>query len=330
MAFKDVLGNEQVKKTLRIALEKSRVPNSLLLCGQEGVGKRSLALVLAKALNCERERDDSCDKCETCRAIDNNRFPDVIEISAAKDVIQIAQMRFMKQIAYLKPMAKGKRVFIIDDAEKMNDESANSILKILEEPPLFTHIILTTSNPYLILPTIKSRCRTLTFLPVSNLEIEKLLLERDLPEDRAKIISLVARGNLDKALSLDWEDLREKKKAAWEIFMALLKARGTSSAMRRLGFGQRAVIREELDQLLELLSSFCRDFILIKEGGEGRFLINPDYEPALREIEKTFGLGRLLNGLAQIDFAISGLSRHLNAGLLVSSLFSNFGEARNV
>ena len=81
---------------------------------------------------------------------------------------------------------------------------------------------------------------------------------------------------------------------------------------------------------MELLSSFCRDFILIKEGGEGRFLINPDYEPALREIEKTFGLERLLNGLAQIDFAISGLSRHLNAGLLVSSLFSNFGEARNV
>jgi DNA polymerase-3 subunit delta' len=330
MAFKDILGNEQIKKTLRIALEKSRVPNSLLFCGPEGVGKRSLALVLAKALNCEHKRDDSCDECETCRAIDRNRFPDVIEISAAKDVIQIGQMRFMKQMAYFRPMAKGKRVFIIDDADKMNDESANSILKILEEPPLFTHIILTTDNPHRILPTIKSRCRTLTFLPVSNQEIEKLLVERDLPEDRAKIISLVSRGNLERALSLDWEDVREKKKAAWEIFLALLSAQGTSSSVRRLGFVQRAIVREELEQLFELLSSFCRDFILIKEGGERRFLMNPDYEPALREIQKTLGLERLFNGSAQIDFAISGLSRNLNAGLLVSTFFSNFGEARNV
>ena len=330
MAFKDIPGNERIKKTLRIALERSRVPNSLLFCGPEGVGKKTTSLVLAKALNCERKKDDSCDECANCLAIDNHRFPDVMEITAEREVIKISQMRFLKQIAYLRPMTKGKRVFVVEEADKMNDEAANSLLKILEEPPLFTHIILLTSNPYLILPTIRSRCRILNFLPVSNPEIERLLLERGFPEDRAKIVSLVARGNLDKALSLEWEEVQKRKRDTWGLFLALLQGRGASGVLRKLSTAQRSAVREELEQLLELLSSFGRDVVLLKEGGKTRYLLNPDFENELREAEKLLGLERTLEGLAQIDFATAGLSRNLNTGLLVNTLFSRFGEQRNV
>ncbi|MFQ6108631.1 MAG: DNA polymerase III subunit delta', partial [Candidatus Aminicenantales bacterium] len=191
MAFKDVLGNDRQKKILRRALRKGRIPNSLLFCGLDGVGKRSTALVLAKAMNCEKSSDDACEACPSCRAISRGVFPDVMVVSPEKNVIKIDQMRILKQTAYLKPMTGKKRFFIVTEAEKMNDEASNSLLKILEEPPHFSHIILISSNPDMLKPTIKSRCQTLHFQPISKEDIEKILLEKGFGKEKAKIISLL-------------------------------------------------------------------------------------------------------------------------------------------
>ncbi|MBM3285278.1 MAG: DNA polymerase III subunit delta', partial [Candidatus Aminicenantes bacterium] len=104
MGFDDVLGNARVKKTLRLALLRSRVPNSLLFSGPRGVGKKSLARLLAQAVNCEREKDDACGVCATCVAISGRRLPDVWEIGPEGQEIKIDQMRALKQAAYLRPM----------------------------------------------------------------------------------------------------------------------------------------------------------------------------------------------------------------------------------
>lgn len=168
MAFKDILGNSRVKKILRKALQKNKVPNSMLFCGPRGIGKKDMALVLAKAMNCERKKDDACEVCASCKAINAGNFPDVLEISPEKEVIKIDQMRILRKIAYLKPMMGKKRVFVVVDADKMTEEAANSLLKILEEPPLFSYIILVAHNPFMIMSTIKSRCQVLNFSPVSK------------------------------------------------------------------------------------------------------------------------------------------------------------------
>ena len=146
MAFQNILGNLRVKTILSKALQRNRVPHSLLFVGPEGVGKMETALVVAKALNCLQKTDDSCEECVSCVAINKKNFPDVMEVSPQKDVIKIEQMRLLKSTAYLKPMVGKKRVFIVTDAEKMREEAANSLLKILEEPPSFSHIFLCTNT----------------------------------------------------------------------------------------------------------------------------------------------------------------------------------------
>lgn len=326
MGFDSVLGNSRVKKVLRLALQKGRVPNSLLLTGPEGVGKRRLALVLAKAINCRKRRDDACDECPVCRAIEGGRFPDVQEIKPEGQVIRVERVREMRQLAYLRPMAGEKRVFIITEAEKLNDPSANTLLKILEEPPFFSQFILITSNPDLILSTIKSRCQILSFVPIGKAEIAKALEEKGYPEDRARIIALYVGGNLEEALDLEWEEIQEKRREAWTIFRSFLMNEEPASFLRRYGFVQRSIIRDDLEKTLKIMASFCRDLILVKEKGDPGLLLNPDYAKDLRTLENGWSLEQCGRCLRRIDAAMAGLNRYLNMSLIISAFYSLLGE----
>ncbi len=326
MGFDEILGNARVKKILRLALQRSRVPNSLLFCGPEGVGKRSLASVLARAINCQRRQDDACDECSACRAIAMGRFPDVQEIKPEGQVVKVERVREMRQLAYLRPMAGKKRIFIITEAERLNEESANTLLKILEEPPFFSQFILVTSNPHLILPTIKSRCQTLQFVPVGKAEILRALLEKGYPEDQARIISLYVGGNFGEALELEWEDIQSKRLEAWTHFQSFLKNEEPASFLKNFGFGQRYAIRDDLEKTLKIMASYCRDLILVKEKGDPAFLLNPDYAEGIRAMEKEWSLERCRQWLWRIEMAVSGLDRYLNMSLIISSFYSLLGE----
>ena len=321
MTFKDILGNERQKKILKRALQKGRIPNSMLFWGPEGVGKRSLALVLAKAMNCETKTDEACEVCSSCRAISRGIFPDVMVISPENNMIRIDQMRILKQTTYLRPMAGKKRFFIVTEADKMNDEAANSLLKILEEPPSFSHIILITSNPEMIKPTIKSRCQMLNFQPISKEDIEKILLEKGFGKERAKIISLLVGGNLKKALNMEWEEVQSRRAKAWEMLLSLYGKKKVADFLKSYSFS-RGQIKEELEELLELLSSFCRDLILIQEKGDLRLLMNPDYRERYVKTSDLLTLQKSMDWLGKVDYALYALQKNLNVNLLLNSLFS--------
>lgn len=330
MAFDDILGNSRAKKILKKSLQRDRIPNSLLFSGPEGVGKREVALVLAKAMNCLTNKDDACETCASCRTIEKGNFPDVMVISPEKNILKIEQMREMKQTAYLKPMVGRKRVFVIDQAEKMNEEAANSVLKILEEPPAFTHIVLITHNPYLILPTIRSRCQDLTFSQISKQDIEEVMVERGLDEEKARIISLLVRGNLKQAINLDWDEVQPLREKAWQLFDVALKRKGISPFVKDYAFRRRESIETEFVQVLEILSSFCRDLLLIKSKGKKSLLMNPDYENGLREAETHISLGQVLEFLINIDSALYALDRNVNVNLLVSSTLASMMDRIHV
>lgn len=329
MAFKDVVGNERIKKILKLALERARVPNSLLFCGPEGVGKKAMALTLAKTLNCLNLTTDSCDECPSCEAIDKGVHPDVMVIAAEKQEIKIEQTRFLKQMAYLRPMTGKKRVFIVVDASEMSDPAANSLLKVLEEPPPYSHLILVTASPFLLSPTILSRCQTLAFSAIGREEIEKILLERNFGTEQARILALLVDGNLDWALDLEWEEVQSLKEESWSLFEAL--ASGDRSALFLERFGALAkAVQEEFGRTLEIFSSFVRDILLLRLGGDPQFLLNPDFEPRLREASAAWTVRRVLGVLEELDFVLAELPKNLNKGLLATTFFSNFGELRHV
>lgn len=323
MAFDDILGNERTKNILKKALLRKRLPNSLLLQGAEGVGKNEAALVVAKALNCLNKRDDACETCANCKAIGKGNFPDVMILEADKDVIKIEQIRILKNTAYLKPMGRGKRVFIIQHAEKMTEEASNSLLKVLEEPPLSSHIILTTHKDHLLLSTIRSRCQSLVFSSISREDITRRLLEKGYAAEQANIIAMVVGGNIRLALEMNWESVQSIRKLAWDLLWAGLNMKGAASLLYEMT-APGAGIRQEFEQILEILASYMRDLLLLLEGGSQSLLINPDFGENLHELSARLSHERCVSLLNTIEYAIYAQQRKLNYSLLVNLLFSRF------
>ena len=340
MAFTDIIGNDRIKHILRMALRRHRLPNSLLFSGPTGVGKTATAVTVAKALNCLNLEDDACDACASCRAIGEayrdpekqGLAPDVMLISIVenKKKIAIDQIRLLKQMAYLRPMSSRARVFIVLGADAMSEDAANSTLKVLEEPPSSATIILVTEKPHLVLPTIRSRCRTLEFSPVAREEIARALVAGGQPLDRANLLAFLSNGSMQNALDWDWDEVLEGRQGAWDLFRALLAGGGGTDFLNEFAFVTRAMGGEDLRRTLELFASFARDVILIREGGEGRFLLNPDLEEGLRAAAELGSLRRLQSCLASVDAALAGLDRNMNLNLLATAFYSSLGEAHHV
>ncbi|HPW16934.1 MAG TPA: DNA polymerase III subunit delta' [Candidatus Aminicenantes bacterium] len=329
MAFKDVPGNTRVKRILKLALERGRVPNSLIFGGPPGAGKTDMALTLAKALNCQALADDSCDDCPSCRAVDNGRHPDVVVLAAEVRDVKIEQTRFLKQMAYLRPMTGRRRVFVIREAESLNDPSANSLLKVLEEPPSFCHIILVTDSPHRLLPTIRSRCRTLAFSAIGREEIEERLLARAFSREQARLLALLSRGDFDRAQEFEWEKVQELRDNAWTLFEALGSAERPGLFLERFGSVPKAA-EEEFGEVLEVFSSFARDILLLRLGGDPALLLNPDYEGRLRAAAAAWAAPRAVAVVEELDRTLADLRGNLNKGLLALTFFSNVTELAHV
>jgi DNA polymerase-3 subunit delta' len=340
MAFARIPGNAGIKSILRSALRRKRVPPTLLFAGPEGVGQRETALELAKALNCLQLVDDACDTCASCRTIEDGCHPDVIDVKKlpvkndrhknadsdeeAKEVtvIKIEQMREAIGLAAMKPMTARKRVFLIDDASEMSPDSANSSLKILEEPPSYAQFILITSNPDQLLPTIKSRCQTFDFGPISTEEMVAVLRQRGFAEGQARTMAQVVQGNYQRAMKMDWDDVQAERATAWELFRSMIRDEDGSAFVRRFAFGRKSASREELEATLELFVGFLRDLLLLGEtDGSGR-LFNPDFEDALREVASFLEPGRVLRMLSAVDGALYFLDKNMNAGLLAGTFYA--------
>jgi len=324
MAFKDIPGNPAVKKILQSALQNGRLPHALLFCGPAGVYKRRTAFTLAQALNCRRSTDDACGECESCRAIKRSEetgqtwHPDIQELSVENQAIKIEQIRDLKEAAYLRPMSARRRVFILSEAEKLSEAGANSILKVLEEPPLFSYLLLIAPSPDVLLPTIVSRCRVLTFLPITREEVERRLREEGQPDEKARVLSFVAGGNLEKAAEFDWDEVQELRERTWGLVRTMAGEPVAAAALEGLESRGGDSVRDELREKVEIFVSFCRDLLLLHEAGNASLLFNPDYEERLREAAAGFDRRRILEALRGAEAVLAGLSRNLNPTLLVS------------
>lgn len=167
MALRNIIGQERALRILLGTLKRNRVPSSILLSGDSGIGKRLAAINYAKAVNCLEPADfDCCDKCMSCKKIDSEMHPDVSMIVPENDVITIETIRNTQEVISLRPYEGRKKVLIVDDADAMNIYAANAFLKTLEEPPDDSLIILISSNPERLPDTIRSRCVNVRFYPL--------------------------------------------------------------------------------------------------------------------------------------------------------------------
>ena len=198
MNFKNLLGNDKIKQELLDVVRSGNVSHSYMFVGEEGLGKCLFALDFAKLILCMSENKPECNDCESCVKFLSQNHPDFIKVEPDGNSIKIAQMREMQENIYQKPIVSSKKVFIINNAEKMTQEAQNSLLKTLEEPPSYIVIILIVSNENLLLNTIKSRCLKLNFQNIGKAEILKYLEANNLKQEFTDNMVNLCNGSIGK------------------------------------------------------------------------------------------------------------------------------------
>ncbi len=241
MSFKDIIGHERIIQRLRTAHREGRLGQAYLLHGMDGIGKRLIAKTLAKVANCDSPIDaydnsrpvgtppagdsrglsDACGDCHSCRNIQAETHPDYVCIRPDQSQIRIGPIRDLQGTVGLRPISGRLRFVLIDQADRMNEEAANALLKILEEPPPDTVIVLITSRPYAIIPTVLSRCQRIRFPSLTTTQVLRGLKQQGGGPQQSRRLAELCMGSLGLALSLEPGQLESDLRAIDDFLTSL-------------------------------------------------------------------------------------------------------------
>lgn len=219
--FSSIIGHEQIIGHLKNAISLGKVSHAYIFNGPDRSGKMALAKSFAMALQCRQNGTEGCMECHSCRQALSGNQPDIIYLHHEKpNTISVYDIRRqVNQDIAIKPYASPYKIYVIDEAEKMNQQAQNALLKTIEEPPAYAVILLLTANADTFLPTILSRCVKLDLKPVPNSLIRTFLMrEYQIPDYKADVCTAFAQGNVGKAIQLaESEDFNEIKAAVLEL-----------------------------------------------------------------------------------------------------------------
>lgn len=313
MSFKDIKGQSAAIEMLKGQLRHSLISGAYLFIGPEGVGKYLVARTFAKALNCLKEGDDSCDMCPACLKIDKNWHPDIHFIETQdSEAIKIDSIRNLKKDISLKPYEAKKKVFVINDAHNLTDEASGALLKILEEPPRDSLIILVSSKPALLFKTIVSRCKILRFYPLQRQQFAEILKkDYDSKDASAHFLAYFSEGRIGRALRLKEGDFLGEKNKVIDAFCVLGKPGLEDTSLKN---------RQDLRIQLNILATWFRDIYLIKIGMPYSQIINLDRKAELLMFMNRYSFTELDQTLNLISDSLFCLEQNVNIKLLLSNL----------
>jgi DNA polymerase-3 subunit delta' len=335
MPFRDIVGHHRLVGLLARSINRATLPQSLILAGPSGVGKRLVAVATAQAINCTERVErrpsgdgrafdvDSCGVCSTCARIARGLHPDVLVVQPGDSgSIKVDQAREIVDRAAYRPFEGRRRVVIVDDAEALVTAAQNALLKTLEEPPSSSVFLLVTSRPDMLLPTVRSRCPQLRFRPLGAAEVAAVLLKQGRSEAEARAVAAVADGSIGRALEVSGDAFVEARDLAMRV---LEQAAGGFDPRRRLegakellsGTGRHE--REQLAVGLRAMAAIVRDVELVAAGADRRALANPDVAPAIDRLTAFRG-ERGTRAFQAIDGALAALDRNASAKIVADWL----------
>ena len=338
--FDELTGNSRVKVVLKRMLISDRLPGAMLFTGEEGIGKKLFALEIARALNCRTPKDhEACGVCPSCVRIMKLNYPqrddaeewtqiiwtdhaDVGLVIAPRRVLRVDQMRQIEKEANFRPFEGKARVFLIDEADKLNDASANALLKVLEEPPRTSYLILITARPAMLLPTILSRCQMIRFSPLSPDEIEKHLTKNKLVDAKtARLRARAAGGSMGRALSGDLVTFTSQRKAMLKVLNALVLSEDRAQLLRSAEQLNEAQYKDEFEARLDVLETLIRDAWMLSLGVDSSRIVNEDLSAELKEVAQKLDPARAGDWILQIEDVREQLIVNVNRKITTSSLF---------
>lgn len=328
--FRNILGHSKEIEVLQQAIMLGKVSHAYSFEGEEGSGKQELAEAFAMTLQCEKGAKDACLACPSCRKSMVQSHPDIIYVTHEKpNTISVGDIR--EQVngnVYIKPYSSKYKIYIIADAQKMNPQAQNAILKTIEEPPQYVVIILLTTNEEMFLPTIRSRCISMKIKPVEDDLIQEYLVKQlGISQDMAGECTAFAQGNIGKAIRLagaeDFEQLKE-------FAIRLLKQMKDMDVLELVdGLKRINDYKLEIDDFMDIMTVWYRDILLYKATQNIDKLIFQKEVLDIRrlaDVSSYEGLNQILGG---IETAKQRLHANVNLDLVMELLWLTIKENLN-
>ena len=319
MGFESFIGNPSAVAAVREMLAGDRVPGALLFTGPDGVGKKTLALMMAKAMVCERGGADFCDQCSRCRKAEQMIATAREDLARRREIKEAArrveglvyfdlqllepitkftlteQIRQLRTIAYTRPFEFPRRIFILDEAQTIHWQAVDLLLKVLEEPPETTHFILVCPNAFELRPTIRSRCMRIAFQPVDQALIADLLTrERKLTDAQRALAARVSAGSVAMARSFDPGEY-ERRRQPWLDFLeaTVQRAAPGGNVDWRLVFDSARALAENRDDFegtLKVGYSLLSDLLHLAMNPGADSVVNVDLAARLKTWAQRLGV----------------------------------------
>lgn len=352
MSLVRMVGQNHATRMALSWLRSGRVPHAILICGPEGTGKRAMAMELTSALLCTEPGADACDECAACRKVKSLSHPDLhclVPLSGGRqnqeeeaveaDMRAVAReyisgsrtgastagnisrehlRQLRRRMAYA-PAESSRRVAVILCAENMHPAGANSVLKILEEPPDQAVFVLVSAAPEHLLATIRSRCQRLMLRRLSSRDIAAQLAAEGFAADRAQLGVRMAEGSLERARQAGLGSLDETR-ARVERFMQAATEQDDAAYFKLVADLGARENRSELELFLKLCSLYLRDLFLLEHRCE-ELTSFPDKDHFLQQLRPVLSLSQVEAATTEVDRAVDYLARNINPGLVLADLW---------
>lgn len=301
--FKDIIGQEQLKEHLQNAISMNKVSHAYIINGERSSGKEFVAKIFAMTLQCEKQGTEPCGECHSCKQAMSQNHPDIIFVSHEKpNTIGVEDIRNqINNDIGIKPYSGPRKIYIMNEGEKMTVQAQNALLKTLEEPPEYAVILILTANVDAFLPTILSRCVVLNMKPVADELVKKYLMsELHVPDYKANICVAFARGNIGKAKLLASSEEFEKVKEEAITLVKYINDMETNEIVKAIK--KISEYKLDVNDYLDILSVWYRDVLLYKATRDINSLIFRDELQQITRVadRSTYeGIENIVNALEQ-------------------------------